>query len=327
MMRAIIIIIALGTGCVAPRVITPVARGHADQPPVVVILTSSNNRLYEAPVTSFQSQLEGEATVYAETVAEPRGLAEAVQAVKPTLIFALGTQAAIFARQKLPDVPLLFAMVVNHRRLKELQAPQVMGVALEVPPASEFTQFKLALPGMNRVLVLHASENTSDVVAGATEAARSLGITLVAAPVRDLAELKTQYDRYSKQVDAVWLLNDPVVMNPAAFAWLREASYRDRVALISSLSEKFARAGALMSVSVDLSSLGFQASAMATGVLKRQQTLSEIGVQPPIGARLVLNMVVAQKLGLQVPEEVLPFISEVIVSEGPTTPRPDVNDR
>ncbi len=323
MMRTFIIVATLLAGCVAPRVIQPVARASADDAPVVVILTSSNNRLYEEPIVAFQSQLEGVATVYVETLTNEGGLAEAVEEVKPSLIFALGTQAASFARQRFPDVPLLFAMVVNHGRLKELAAPDVMGIALEVPPTAEFTQFKLVVPSMNRVLALYAAEHSSDVIANATKAARTLGITLIAIPVHNLEEVKARYVEHGHGIDTIWLLNDPVVMNPASFAYLREVANRDHVALVSSLSEKFAKAGALMSVSVDLSSLGFQASAMALSALKQDKKPAEIGVQPPIGARLVLNMGVAQQLGLQVPEEVLPFVSEVIVS---STSPPDAKN-
>jgi len=315
-MRALLTIaLAVTAACIAPRPLVPKSTASAPNAPVVVVLLSSNNRLYEGPVGAFEQQLGQTATVYEEVVTDQRGLAEELTNLHPSLVFALGTQAALFARQKLADTPTLFAMVVNHRRLEELQAPDVMGIALEVPALNEFTQFKLAMPNMSRLLALYDPDHSSGVIAGANEAARTLGMTLIAAPVHDRAEMEAQYKRYSGQIDAVWLLNDPVVMNPKSFAFLRDATVRDRVALVSSLSEQFARSGAVMSVSVDFSSLGFQASAMASAFLDGKQRPSEIGIKPPIGARLVLNLVTAQKVGLQIPEEVLPFISEVIVSE------------
>ncbi len=309
-MRAILIIaLSFTVGCIAAQPLTPKVTAPAPGAPTVVVLLSSKNRLYDGPVAAFENQIKETATVYETVVGDQRGLADALRDLHPSLVLAFGTQAALFARQNLPETPLLFAMVVNHRRLKELQAPEVMGIALEVPPLSEFTQFKLALPTMGRILAVYDPDHSSDVIADATESARTLGMMLVAAPAHDKDELESQYKRYSGQFDAVWLLNDPVVMNPKAFAFLRDATTRDHVALVSSLSDQFARAGAMMSVSVDFNSLGFQASAMALSLLDGKQTPTAIGIQPPIGARLVLNMVTAQKLGLQVPEEVLPFIS------------------
>jgi putative ABC transport system substrate-binding protein len=315
-MRILLIIaLSLTVGCIAAQPLVPKVTAPNPDAPVVVVLLSSNNRLYDGPVAAFENQVKDSATVYETVVGDQRGLGDSLRDLHPAMVFALGTQAALYARANLPETPLLFAMVVNHRRLKELQAPEVLGIALEVPPLSEFTQFKLALPTMSRILAIYNPDHSSDVIAGATEAARTLGMTLIAAPAHDKDELQAQYKRYSGQFDTVWVLNDPVVMNSKAFAFLREAAMRDHVALVSSLSEQFARAGALMSVSVDFNSLGFQASAMALSLLDGKQKPAEIGVQPPIGARLVLNMVTAQKVGLQIPEEVLPFISEVIVSE------------
>ena len=49
-------------------------------------------------------------------------------------------------------------------------------------------------------------------------------------------------------------------------------------------------------------------------MFEQKKTPRQIGVQFPIGAKLVVNMQTARALGINIPEEVLPFISKSIAS-------------
>lgn len=307
-------LVALASACVPSTLLEPTVKGPTDAPKVVV-LKSNANAIYDAPAQSFVSQMSEVASVYVEVVDEEGGLPKAVAELQPALVYALGTKAALVARSSLPDTPVLFAMVLNYKRHQELKTPMTMGVALEVPPYVELLQFKLPLQGMRKLLVIYSEANAADIVAEAKQVAGNIGLELVTVPVKTASDVPSVFDKHVAAVDSVWLLNDPVVMNPQAFGYLRQASLKHGKVLVSSLSDEFARAGAVLSVSVDLKSLGYQAASLARSVVEKVQLPQEIGVQPPIGARLVLNMAVAKKLGLAIPDEVMPLINEVVLTE------------
>ena len=84
-------------------------------------------------------------------------MVEEIRGLAPDLLFVLGTRATLLARDRFRDVPILFAMVVNYRRLGLADHENVMGVALEIPPLTEFTQFKLIAPGLKRVLAFYVA--------------------------------------------------------------------------------------------------------------------------------------------------------------------------
>ncbi len=303
---------------VVPQVIRPAA---GDGQPRIVVVKSDTNRAFDAAIKGFASQTAGALSVYTlDPEADAEAVARAIRASSPGLVFTLGSRATLFARERLAPVPVLFAMVVNHGRLGLAGSPNVMGIALETPPAIEMAQFKMVLPGLRRVLAFYAPKESGHFVQKGREELAAMGIELVAAPVEDAEDVKEALATHGGAVDAVWLLNDPVVMNQEVFAFLREETLRLRRPFLASLSNRFAHAGALMAVSVDFTSLGAQAAVLARMLFEQGRTPAAIGVRPPIGATLTVNLGVAARIGLTVPPEVLPFINEVILEDRADSP-------
>jgi ABC-type uncharacterized transport system substrate-binding protein len=121
-------------------------------------------------------------------------LIEAVATAKPPLVFALGAdalgaEAAQLARQALPSVPIVFAVVINWKQSRLKDSPNVTGVALEVPAEVQFTQLKLVAPHIDRVAVIHSaasapSANTSGGFAVATASISASPVLERALPCR-----------------------------------------------------------------------------------------------------------------------------------------------
>lgn len=305
--------------CAVTPSLVSVRSTAASDAPRVLILRSTANTIFDAPIAAYAEQMQGSATLLEATAeADAEALRRALEAAKPTLVFALGSRALTLARATLPSVPVVFVMVVNFRRHEAAASPHTMGVALEPPVFREFAQFKMVAAAVKRVLVF-TTKDSSARIAEAREQLASFGAELVAVSVDKPEDVERKLAASLSGIDAVWLMNDPVVVNKKTFELLRDTTVTHNLPYLCSFSDTFAREGALMSVSVDTAALGAQAGAMTRMVLEQGRTPESIGVQPPISTKLVLNMRTAQKIGLVIPDDVLPLVNEVIVSEREAT--------
>jgi len=274
----------------------------------VVLLTSGRLPIYDEVAKSIGQQLDANLYITPSLSDTDRDrLAASIRERHPTLLISLGPIATSFAQSELHDVPLLFAMVVNYRG-HGLTDSTAMGVALETPPLAEFSQFMLVLPQIKRVLAFH-SKSTEALVEQARADLATLGITLDAVAIANESEIPEALDRHLPNADAVWMLSDAVVMTRKTFSLFKEQTLLKRKPFVASLSDEFAERGALMSVSVDFTSLGGQVAGMAQRYLREGKP---VGVEQPIGAKLVLNLDTAKSIGVDVPIDVMPFIGKVV---------------
>ena len=281
----------------------------------IVLLKSQENGLLNLAQSSFTAKMPGVTVLVGPTGTDPAALLEKIRAARPRLLVTLGLPATLFARQELADIPQLFAMVLNQSRHLS-GAENVMGIAMEVAPQSEFTHFKIVLgDSLHRVLAFYGTSDEKEaadadrMVAMAKELAKA-NVSLLAVPVRTAEDITKAYQEHARDVSAVWLMNDPLVMGN--FEALSKVARKDHVPIVTSLSDWFAHTGALMSVSVDVPSVGEQAAGMARMLLERGMSPKQIGVQPPIGTKVVLNSEIAHEVGLDVPVDVLPYITEMV---------------
>lgn len=296
--------------------------------PNIVVVWSTANSLYQEPTRVFAEQLATDAKVWKVELGGPRrALKHAIEAKSPQLMVALGTQAALFAREEFPSVPTLFAMVVDYQRHPLLRGPNVMGIALEVPTHHEFTQFKIVIPGMDQVLAFYTEQTSQELLRTSRDALEELGIELVAYPVDTPGDIPDEFAGAAAEMDAVWLLNDPSIMTSDTFSYLRDATHRSQLPFLCSLSRQFTEHGALMSVSVNFGSLGFQAASMARSFLLEHTAPGTLGIQPPIGTEFVVNLATSEAIGLDIPpetyyvaDEILNFEEAARASPGDTLP-------
>ena len=96
------------------------------------------------------------------------------------------------------------------------------------------------------------------------------------------------------QVDAFWLLWDPVIANVSNFRLLVDLSLKNKVALIAP-APPFVEAGALMSVSADYEKAGQRASEMARLVLAGGRA-GNFRAEPPPARLITINASVARQL-------------------------------
>jgi putative tryptophan/tyrosine transport system substrate-binding protein len=296
--RALALVIALGLSMPAAGLAATVA-----------LIQSGPLTPYEQATAAFRTAYAEPVTAFTLDERDPDGLLRRVEAARPTVVVAVGLKAALFARDRLPRVPLVFCVVPNYERF-DLSGGTITGVSADVPPERDLAALRSALPGVRRVGLLFGQASGATLAHRAHAAADAAGIILVEAPVKDLSDLQMVARDLAGRVDALWLPADPTVATPEVFRALLELSLAQRKPLLV-FSESLVRSGALVAVSLDYAWMGSQAA----GIVRRIQNgerAGDIGVMPLRRTRVVLNPATARALGCVVPSsadggiEVLP---------------------
>lgn len=278
----------------------------------IAVLVSDQLEAYEAPVARFQDAVGRSTTVF--QIDGDRARADSIvrqlKADPPPLVFAVGAKAAYIAVNELPDVPVVYALVLDPGRYG-ISGTQVTGVSMEVPAEATLSQFQLFAPEVKTLGVLLSANNTSPQVAEALASARRLGFETTVQRVTNPRDVRAAWQRMAGNVDALWLLPDPVVMAPEVFRWLRNDTMRRRVPMLAS-TENLVRAGALLCVAPDRRVAGQQASDLARRILEGGELPGTIEPAAPGAMRVVLNRDTLDSMGIAVDELMLDFADEVV---------------
>jgi putative ABC transport system substrate-binding protein len=172
--------------------------------------------------------------------------------------------------------------------LKEI-APQVRRIAFMYNPDTS-PQVKSYLPSIE-------------------SAAQSLGLQLMASPVRDDAEIERAIEAVGREPGGGLVLPSDVFTFTHRELIIGLAT-QHRLAAVYPFGE-FARSGGLLSYGVDLVSQFGQAASYVDRILKGEKA-GELPVQAPTKFELIVNVKAAKALGLDVPQTLFARADEVI---------------
>jgi putative ABC transport system substrate-binding protein len=226
----------------------------------------------------------------------------------PRLVVAFGTQAAIAAKSRLHDVPILYCLALNPVK-NDLVGANVGGVRLEVDFSQQFADLEKLVPHLRRMGVIYSEPLSGRLVRQARDELKP-GVDLIARDARDPRQAAQFIEEIMGQVDAFWLLWDPVIANVSNFRLLVDLSLKNKVALIAP-APPFVEAGALMSVSADYEKAGQRASEMARLILAGGRA-GDFPAEPPPARLITINATVAQQLHISIP----PTLHAEILSPG-----------
>ena len=168
---------------------------------------------------------------------------------------------------------------------------------------------KEAVPGIERVAVLHSAEDWSMFWAEIRPAAKALGIALVPVVVRTPEELARALAALTRdRVDALTTFTDATLwaerQRIAAFALER------RIATIHEF-RAYPIAGALMSYGAAVGEVMAGVAGQVDRILRGARP-ADLPVQQPTRLHLVINLKTAKALGLTVPPAVLQQADEIL---------------
>lgn len=286
---------SLVLACVAA--LLPAAAAAADKAEKVVVLKSDSLALYANALAGFAAECKGEVAEFdlKEDADRADKVVKQLKDQKPALIFAIGPLAANAAKRAFEDTPIVFALVPNWEKYG-LEGKNVTGVALQRPIKAQLEMLKATAPGAKRIGVLYNPRFSKATIEGATEAAKGLGLQLVATKVETPEEVPGAVSGFAAKVDAIWMIPDRTIANPDAVQAIVKFAHEKKVAVFA-LSEQQVKDGALISLSPNYAAIGQQAGRIANKILGTKASAGSIGVAQPEGLDIVVNLTTAKKIG------------------------------
>lgn len=252
-----------------------------------------------------------------ERAAEDRAAAErsldGFRARRVDAVFAMGTQAALLAAERIRDLPIVFTAVTHPVESGVVASWQGSGRNLAgnsnwIAPQTVVRVFRLTVPKLRRLGMLRSRDGVVSIAE-----LRSLRAYVDSAPVARLEILEAVVDDpaglpqavddlVARGAEALWIPIDRLVYEntPAVFA----AARRHGVPIVSS-SLRGARSGATSGVVADYVLLGKRAVALALEIIDRGADPGAMPIGSMSGYRVVVNIEAARQCGYEVPLSLL----------------------
>lgn len=285
----------------------------------IAILLSGELPVYHKAVKGFRSGLSPSFAVHEYVLGQPmsadRELGRRIRASNPDLVFAVGGKAAHVARIEIVDQPVVFCLVLNPE-IHALPSANMTGILMTVPSKDQLASMRTVLPKLNRVGLVY-SLDSSPFVFHAQQSAKDLGLTLVATPITRPADLPGALRTLLPQVDALWLLRDPTVVNVDSLRFLMRTALDFNVPVFG-FSSGLMRHGALATFSLDYQLIGRQAASLARDILRQDLTKGRSlpSPQPPAQPQLALNLNAAEFLGVTPSTQSMQLAAELFGGPG-----------
>lgn len=283
--------------------------------PDVVVLRSDSLQIYELPVQALRDGIDGHVVVVdleGDKALAQRAAAR-IRADPPRVLVALGAKAAWIAQTELPELPLVYAMVVSPERYG-IRGQGVTGVSHHVEPDMQMAQLTLVAPDVKKLGMILSTNNDSLDSAAAIAAAERAGLELRVLRVTTERHVRKAWQHLRADVDVLWIVPDPLVVTPENFRYLRDQANYAGMPTIAS-SEDLVRAGALMCVAPDRAVVGDQVVDV-TNQLLQGTPIDDLPLQDPGSVRVVLNVETQEAIGLEIDEFTLDFVDEVVRETG-----------
>jgi len=230
------------------------------------------------------------------------------------LVLAIATPTAQATAQAITDVPILVTAVTEPQEaglVDSWDAPggNVTGTSDLNPVAEQLQLLTEIAPDAETVGIVHSSgEVNSEIqVELAREAAEDLGLTIEVATVTNSGEVQQAAD--SLDVDAFYVPTDnTVVSGIESLLQVAEAKSLPVVAAEGDTVER----GAIATYGIDYEQLGYQTGEMAARVLLEGADPAEMPIEQQSEFLLIVNPAAAERMGVQIPAEVLERADTVI---------------
>lgn len=242
-------------------------------------------------------------------------IVEEISFARPTVIITVGSPATKIIASRVPDIPIVFSMVlypVASGFVPDMNSPgeNLTGAAMDVPIETQFEVLSSVVPRLRRVGVLYNPEETGPIIDEAERVARSMKLQLVAEQVRSEADVLVGMNNLdSKGADVLWGVADGTVFTVSSFRYLIQKTVERGMPFMGPNS-RFVKSGALIALGCNYRDNGRQAAELALRVLHGESP-SQIPIARPRETEMALNLRVAEYIGLKIPDRVVNEADEV----------------
>jgi putative ABC transport system substrate-binding protein len=167
---------------------------------------------------------------------------------------------------------------------------------MNISPEKQLTALLGALPRTKRIGLVYDPNRTAYFVKEAQDAARTMGVTLVAKKAPNSKDAPSLIMTMKKKIDVFWMIPDITVITPETVEFLILFSLENNIPLLT-FSEKYLELGAFMSTAIDPFDMGAQAGEMANKIFRGKDGK---GIQQVHARRMLVstNLMIAGKLGI-----------------------------
>ena len=256
----------------------------------------------------------------ASNVEREQVLAKELVALQPDVILAHGTPITAALRRKTTTIPIVFGAVadpVGEGFVEGLNRPggNITGFLFsEAGIGGKWVELlKEIAPDLKQVAMLFNPETApgrgSHYLASFQDAARSLKVKALTAPVRSDEEIESSIASLGRERDSGFVaIGDSFLVSHRKPIILAAAQYKTPAVYFH---VSFARDGGLFSYGPDNADIFRRAAGYVDRILRGANT-AEWPVQVPIKFEMALNAKTAKALGLAVPQSILLRADEVI---------------
>ncbi len=223
------------------------------------------------------------------------------------LVLAVATPAAQTAAQAITDKPILFTAVtdaVEGQLVESNEAPggNVTGTSDLAPFDEQLALLKEVAPGAKKVGIVYASGevNSQVQVDAVTEAAGPLDLEVVTKTVTTANDIAAATEALG-DVDAIYVPTDNMVV--AGIASLVQVAEDKQIPVIGAEAGTV-EGGAVITLGIDYTKLGYQTGEMALKVLEGADPAT-MPVEVSNEFAYVVNEAAAERMGATIPEAIL----------------------
>jgi len=230
------------------------------------------------------------------------------------LVLAIATPSAQGVAQAVTDTPVLFTAVtdpVDAGLVDSLESPggNLTGTTDMNPVAEQIALIKQLDPEAKSVGIIYSSGETNSQVQVelAKEAAEAEGLEVVEKAVTGTSEVAQAAESFN--TDAIYVPTDNKVV--AGLEAVISAAETKQIPLVAGEGDSVER-GALITRGLDYEQLGRQTGEMALRILQEGADPATMAVESQEDTQLVVNLQAAERMGVEVPQELRDSADRVI---------------
>jgi len=267
----------------------------------IVAVQSVRVAPYEEAIKGFKNVCDARIKELVLSELKETDVVEKIAEIRPDMVLAIGMDALSMVR-RIENIPVVYLMVLNPQSVVSAER-NITGVSMNIPQERQLRAFLDALPDLNSIGLLYDPDRTGYLAENVREAAREIGINLIAKEVHRSSDVPSLIKDMKGKIDAFWMLPDLTVITPETVEYLLLFSLENTVPILT-FAKKYVESGALMSVGIDAFDIGTQAGEMAEKILSGRD-VKDVQRVDARKAVISINLKVAGKLGVAIDEKVI----------------------
>lgn len=299
---------------------------YAEDKPVIGIIQQMDHVALNAARDGFVKALEDNGFVDGETItldiqngqgdqSNLATIADRFISEKADLVLAIATTAATTMAGKTESIPVLGTAITDYVSAKLVESNEkpgynVSGTSDMNPVSAQIELLKKLAPEAKTVGVLFTSGETNSVIqaAMAKEAIEAQGMTYVEGTATNTNDVQQAVQQLVGKCDAIYLPTDNVMASSMPIIYGVTAESKTPVICGES---GMVYNGGLATLGISYFQLGYETGLMAVEVLGGAD-ISEMPIRfATEGFEYAINKTVADEIGLEIPDDLLPFAFEM----------------